>query len=203
MLTLGGAAGCGGGAGGTPRLTSFEHGGRLALGESTRVYASSDRNTADIFVTDLPPGVWNDGVDVSAMTGTITHVRMFLASRPGRTPVEPTANSATIRVLVLAGGAMGLYGGGGFFDRSGDPGGSTFAGSVRAGTLKLIRATPGFVDRLGPCAFEGAVTAKRDPEQTARLARAFEALAREASPVAPPESAQAPSEAMSRSAAPK
>jgi len=178
-----GVWGCGVGGGGDPELASRLTGAQFAPSLPTRIYAFADRNTADFYLTDLPPEVWTGGADVSEMTGSMVHVHMFLASRAGRTPIEPTASSATIRVVVLGGGTMGVYGGGGFLLRSGEPGDSSFGGAIRAGTMRLLRATPGFVDRLGPCEFKGSFQANLDASQAANMQRAFEALVRATTPL--------------------
>jgi hypothetical protein len=166
-------------SGGTARLTSLESGSALTAELPTRVYTSLDADTADIYMTDLPPSVWNAGADVSDMSGVLLHVHMFLRPKAGHTPIEDTANTAVIRCMVLAKGEIGLYGGGGFFVNSGNPGGSTFGGSVRKSTLRLVGATAGFQDRLGPCSFAGSVSGKKDPKTAADIERAARALAAE------------------------
>lgn len=172
--------------GGKARLKSLENGSVLSADMTTRVYTSDDPDTADIYMTDLPPGVWNAGADVSDMSGVLLHIHMFLRPKAGHTPIEDTASTAVIRCLVLAKGEVGVYGGGGFFVNDGTPGGSSFGGSVRNGSLRLVRRTDGFVDRLGPCTFAGSVSGKKDPQTAMLIDRAGRAMAAEAKPVERP-----------------
>jgi hypothetical protein len=168
--------------GGSPRLQSLESGAVLTADLNKRVYVSQDTESADFYMTDLPESVWNGGADVSDMAGMIVHVHMFLRPKAGHTPIEDTASTSVIRCVVLAKGEIGVYGGGGFFVNSGAPGGKSYGGSVRNGTLHLVSATAGFKDRLGPCSFVGSVSGKRDAETCAAMARAINALVAETSP---------------------
>jgi len=178
------AAGCGPGRrGGSASLRSTQTGDELSASLPTRVYTPGDSNTADLYLTDLPPEVWTSGADVSDMAGMIVHVHMFIRPRAGRTPIESTASTASVRVLVLARGEIGVYGGGGFFLHSGDVGDATFGGSLSGGTLRLVHATPGFDDRLGPSKLTGAFSGRRDAETSRALARALRTLIAESEPV--------------------
>ncbi len=107
----------------------------------------------------------------------------------GLTPIENTACNITIRHLVLAGRAaagggasgapiIGLYGGGGFFLPSTSSGDDVLSGDIRDSTLRLIRAMPGFSDRLGVATVSGSVAAPRDEGVAAIIAERFESLAR-------------------------
>jgi hypothetical protein len=162
--------------GGQARLTSMESGAVLAPDLPTRVYVSQDQDSADFYMTDLPASVWNGGADVSDMAGMFVQVHMFLRPKAGRTPIADTASTAVIRCVVLAKGEIGVYGGGGFFVNDGQPGEKTFEGSVRNGSLRLVSATEGFVDRLGPCSFAGAVSGKKDQKTADEMERAVRAL---------------------------
>ncbi|CAG1004917.1 hypothetical protein PHYC_03182 [Phycisphaerales bacterium] len=179
LLVAGALGGCGMiGSPGAMRVTSRgQERAELPLNLPTRLYDSKDSNSADFYLTDLPREVWMGGADVSAMSGVMVHVHMFIAPKAGKTPIETTASSAAVRVLVLSNGELGVYGGGGFFSKSGSAGEKTFGGGLKEGTVQLIRATAGFEDRLGPGYFSGSISATRDPEQTAAMRRAFNYLA--------------------------
>lgn len=138
-----------------------------------RAYEFNSQNEADFYLTDLPESVWREGGDASRATGTMVHIHMFMKPRPGKTPIEGAASTASVRVLVLSNGELGVYGGGGFFQSSGSPGDSTLGGSLHEGTLRLIRGTTNFEDRLGPGWFSGSLSARRVPEDAARLRRVF------------------------------
>jgi hypothetical protein len=184
VLALLAASGCGfSRSGGPARLQSLQNANALEASLPTRVYAARDADTADLYMTDLPSSVWESGADVSDMSGTLVHVRMFIRPRAGRTPIADTASTATIRVMVLAKGEIGVYGGGGFFVNSGNPGKERFRGGVRDAALRLVSATSGFVDRLGACAFTGEVSGKLDPASAEAIERALTALIAETTPI--------------------
>lgn len=172
------------GRGGTPIITSASSGLTLTPALPTRIYDFADRNTADFYMTDLPPETWAGGGDVSHATGVLMHIHMFLASKPGSTPIASGATVVNTRIIVLAGGAMGVYGGGGFLLRSGEAGDDEFGGRLPHATLRLLRATPGFVDRLGPSELDGFFEATLDAEQASQMRRAFDTLIAKTAPVA-------------------
>lgn len=162
-----GAGGCGGmklwgGPSAEVAITGQRNKATLKPAFTTAVYRAADASTIDIYLTDLPIGRLQDGADkLDGLSGTIVHISMFLQPVAGKTPIDPTACSGSLRQLVLADGAMGSYGGGAFIT-TGDPGKETLSGSVRGGTVRLSRATADFNDLLGPATVEGKFTARYD-----------------------------------------
>lgn len=129
---------------------------------TTAVYRAADRSTIDVFLTDLPLARLEDGADkLDGVSGSVVHIAVFLQPTAGKTPIDPTACSGSLREFVLADGAAGIYGGGAFITTS-DPGKETLSGTVRGGTVRLTRATADFNDLLGPSSVEGSFTAKYD-----------------------------------------
>lgn len=156
------------------RLESFEQDAVLSPAARSRAYRALDRSTADIYVSDIPLNELARAESFDDLSGTILRVRMFVRPKPGKTPIEPTATSATVQAAVLARGQVGIYGGGAFMLPSGTPGDASFGGSVRGGSVRLLAATPGFVDRLGAARFTGGLTAPSDEAASALLAHVFE-----------------------------
>jgi hypothetical protein len=177
-----GSCGTMGLSGGSGQLTSVEHGSTLGASFTTSVYKGTDPNVVDFYLTDLPETLWTKGGDVSTLSGTILHVHMFLQPRAGHTPIATTANSATVRWLVLSEGRVGLYGGGGFFTRSGDVGEDSLAGTLSGATLRLTHQGPGFADTLGPSILSISVDATQDPATADALARAMSSLLASSTP---------------------
>ena len=138
-LTLALAAGCAGRRQGL-ELNSTQTADRLATDPTSRSYTASDRNTADFFLSDLPPAAKD--ADLAGLTGSLVHLHLFLQPRAGHTPIADEACSFTIRQVVFAKGQIGVYSGGGFLSLSGDLGGKAIAGSFRGATLRLTQATP-------------------------------------------------------------
>lgn len=181
-LLLAGATGIGGcGTRASVTLTSPMTGASLRPNLVTRVYTAQDENTVDVYLTDLTPEQL--GAPFSEDPGTrpvgqIVHIHMFIRPSPGKTPIEPQASNCSIRHLILAPGATGLYGGGGFLLPSGSAASGTFGGSISAGTLRLQASTPTFHDALGPTEVRASFRIKESRELALTIARRLE----EASP---------------------
>jgi hypothetical protein len=133
---------------------------------TVRVYASTDPNTADIYLTDLPEladsSVPTDSL--TAATGHIVHIHMFIAPEAGKTPIAFTAANCTFTHIILADGAMGVYQGGGFLLPDSKLGGSSFGGRTAQATLRPTAATTGFVDLLGWNEAQGHIRVTLDVE---------------------------------------
>ena len=166
-------------------LVSSEQPHSLKPSIKARLFDSTDDlNSADIVLSDLPAETLADADAWQHATGQIIHARMFVKPRPGRTPIENTACSVTIRYLVLAGdGVYGLYAGGGFLIPDGSPDGDTFSGEIHNANLRLVSASPGFKDLIGTGRLDLNFRARRDPDAVARATRNADFLAFAALPV--------------------
>lgn len=163
-------------------LTSIDGRGALRPVLPTRIYRFVDENTADIILTDLSlEDLTGDGANPA--TGQIVHVQLFIRPRPGRTPIERTACSASVRYAVLARGEAGIYAGAGFLVPESVPGGSLFGGSMTRSPVRLVRATGQFVDLLGPAEADISFTAKRDDETVTRWMSIMDRLALVGKPI--------------------
>lgn len=171
VLGLSLAVGCGGVRGGASgyRLTSIQTRAVLAPTLTSGWFHAADENTADLYLTDLSPEALTSPEALAGATGNIVHVRMLVHPRAGRTPIEASALSAAVVHVVLAGGQIGVYEGGGFFRPSGKATDRTFGGSIVGGSMQLGAATPGFVDRLGTSELSAGVRAVRDPQRLADI----------------------------------
>lgn len=146
-----------------------------------RAYISLDKREADIYLTDLTDEqltrFFDDDASWATFEAQIIHVRMFIQPRAGRTPIEPTAISATVRYAIMSKGEIGVYAGAGFCLPRLDPGGGSFAASLSGADVRLSRATPGFNDPLGPATLSVDFNAPEDPELAATLRERLDALA--------------------------
>ncbi len=170
------------GARSSVELTAIDGRGALRPSLPTRIYRFVDDNTADIILTDLS---LEDLTNDSAMpvSGQIVHVQLFIRPRPGRTPIERTACSASLRYAVLARGEAGIYAGAGFLVPESVPGGSFFGGSMTRSPVRLVRATAQFVDQLGPAEADVSFIAKRDDDTVTRWVNLMDRLALIGKPV--------------------
>lgn len=180
---LSGCSAVGLGTGGSAVLVSAEQPTRLAPNLTTRVYRPIDDNTAEFYLTDLDPSTFDNPEALAAATGQLIHIHLFLQPKPGNTPIEPTACTATVRYFVLAQGRIGEYAGGGFLLPKDKPGEDRFRGKLSDATLRLTGATPGFEDRIGSGSFTMGLSTPRDDSTAAQLARTARRLALTVEPI--------------------
>lgn len=165
----------------------------------TGVYRSpgGDENTADIYLSDMPlERLASHSDHLKGMSGVLVHIHLFLIPSAGNTPIDQTACNVAVRTIVLASSdaesapLIGVYSGGGFVLPSGDPGDSTFGGSILEASLRLIgsssNAANGFVDQLTPAEMSGSFRSTLDEANTNALAARFERLASHAKVPPPP-----------------
>ena len=152
-----------------------------------RAYQFDDKNTADVYLTDLSDdelsAFFTESRDWSQITGTIARVHLFLQPKPGRTPIEPTAASAAIRWIIISSGEIGVYDGAGFMIPGGRIAKGSISGSIRNAPLRLTRKTPGFADPLITPELDIKFATKLDEQSADELAARTEALAARANPI--------------------
>lgn len=175
------------GSAGKGEVLSAESPVKLNPDFRVQAYRSDDRNSADVYLTDLSDEdltkLFAEGGSWGEVEGQIVHLHMFVRPKPGRTPIEGTAASCTVRYIVLARGEIGVYDGAGFLQPGWAPGSDKFAGGVKQASLRLTRATDRFRDLLGPSQLTLRFSAKQDDETAGSLAARTEALSRYAEPV--------------------
>jgi hypothetical protein len=166
--------------GSTLEVRSASDSALLAPQLTTSVFLSTDNNTADLYLTDLPPEAFTGPGDLRDQAGSVVHIHLFFVSRWGRTPVDAAACNFAMRHAVVTGGggAAGVYAGGGFLF-SDEPSGSRFSGSVRDATVRLLRSDAMFADRLGSggaATVSGTISARRDEALARAIAGKLERL---------------------------
>jgi hypothetical protein len=137
----------------------------------TSAYHSTDRNTAEVYLTDLDAAALQPGTDLRGISGRIVQIRMFVEPLAGSTPIEQSACSVIVRHIVIADGQVGVYGGGGFLNPDRRAGKSRFSGNLRGATLRLTGKTGGFNDALGSSVLDANFSARRDEELARKIAR--------------------------------
>ncbi|HHN78065.1 MAG TPA: hypothetical protein ENK11_05245 [Phycisphaerales bacterium] len=171
------------GGGGRGEFISDEQPTKLAPRFVTRVFDSADGNTADIVLSDLDRETLRDRDAMDSAVGQVIHARMFITPKAGRTPIEPTACTVTLRYIVLTGGEYGIYAGGGFLLPGDRPTGRRFKGRILNATMRLVSSSAGFKDLVGSGRMSLSFTARRDAETVRRATRNGDFLAFSAIPV--------------------
>lgn len=169
------------GATGSTTIRSTVESTRLDASYQIAVYTYEDTNTADLYFTDLTPEQFDALLagakrsEVAPDGGQILHIHMFLTPKAGRTPIEFSASNVTLSHYVLAGDAIGVYGGGGFllpsrvFTR--EPGGGRFGGRMSEATVRFLSATPGFKDRIESGVLDAKLNARLDHDRSEQFNR--------------------------------
>ncbi len=150
------------GAGGELTIHSSETGNdtAVALAADTSVYAAHDAQTLHVLLVSGP-------IDAPAR---VMHIQMFWHPKAARTPLDPSATNATVRLIVFDGDdGVCIYGGGGHLWPSRTAGAEHWRGLLRNATMRPLNATEGYNDPLGICEAAGSVTAQRDEDQTLAL----------------------------------
>lgn len=137
---------------------------KLAPRFTSRLFDSENSNFADIVLSDLDRATLMNRSAWAEAEGQVLHARMFIQPRAGRTPIESTACSVTLRYIVLAGGEYGIYAGGGFLLPDGRPDGGTFSGRIVNASMRLVSSTPGFLDLIGSGRMSLSFRASRDED---------------------------------------
>ena len=150
-------------------------------------YVGADKNTVDIFLTDLTRAELDPYAPIDGVDGHIVHIHMFIAPKAGKTPIAITATNATVRFMVLADGAVGVYEGAGFLLPSTDTDRPAFIARMQRAPLRLITANDRFTDPLGNAEFELDVVAPRDAAVVSRISAKFGAVLSTLEPPEPPE----------------
>lgn len=167
--TLAGFAGCSFSGGGPINARSVESSGTLELNPTIRAYRAHDENTADVYLTDLPESACALGASISEVSGQILHLHLFVSPEAGSTPIDQTACSVSIRLVVISRGQVGIYGGGGFLFPDDDPGSESFDGNLEEATLRFLASTDGFTDRLGPSELSGEISAPKNASRAQQI----------------------------------
>ena len=162
-------AGCGTvGEVGALELTSLGGASRtLRPSLGTGTYAQEAAQSSFI-LSDVDFSTLESGTPVF---GYVLHVNLLWIPKAGRTAVDPTATNTSIRLVVLAGTELGVYGGGGFAWPGGDLGEPEFTLELVGSNMSLIACTPGFQDLMSPASLTGTLTTTLDDAATRRMRR--------------------------------
>jgi len=192
FTTLAPLSGCnairgGGGSGGSSTIISDANEKIFKASFQTKAYTFHDDNTADIYLTDLSDqdltAFFAPNADWSAISGTLVHIHLFLDPKPGKTPIESTAASASIRYGIIAGGEIGIYDGAGFMLTGSKPGKKSIGGTIRSAPLRLTRRTPKFIDLFEAAKIDIEFSAKLNDSTAPELHARLDAMAAKAKPV--------------------
>jgi hypothetical protein len=129
---------------------------RIAFDQA--IYRYEDHNTVTVL---LLAGPAEDRRQVVAF-------RMFWRPSALSTPVDDTGTNVVVRMMRFpestdaAAGPVGIYAGAGFLRVRSDPTTGTFEGVLEDADLRLIDASPEFIDTLGRSTLAGTFTAERD-----------------------------------------
>lgn len=132
-------------------------------------------------VEESESSFWFSSVDLESLPkepnatppdAVFMHVQLVWSPLPGRTPISADATNAVVRVVIVAKGQMGLYGGAAFAEHEAPLGADAIELTLRGGTLTLLESTPGFADPLSPAGLTASLRAERSAERALLWRRA-------------------------------
>ncbi len=135
----------------------------LGTGTYAQEAAQSSFILSDVDFSQLESG--------TPVYGYVLHINLLWVPKAGRTAVDPTATNTSIRLVVIAGNELGVYGGGGFAWPDGELGEPEFTLELVGSNMSLIACTPGFQDLMSPASLTGTLTATLDDAATRRMRR--------------------------------
>lgn len=176
----------GGGSGGSSTIISDTSQKLFKSSFQTKAYTFYDDNTADIYLTDLSDAqltaFFTSDQDWSTISGTLVQVHLFLDPKPGKTPIENTAASASIRYAIISNGVIGIYDGAGFMLPGNKPGKDSIGGTIRSAPMRLTRCSPNFIDLFGPAMINIEFGAKLNDPMATELRARLDAMAAKTKP---------------------
>jgi hypothetical protein len=163
-----------GSAGDLRAISLTDQSAMLPLRFVTAFYAPDRNGSTTVMLADAPLEKF---LESPPEQGQILHVELLWNPLPGRTPMDPSATNASLRLIVFVQGEVGIYSGAGFALPFSDPAaGKTLSLTLRDATLQLEESTAGFRDVLGATQMTGSLTAAKDEKKTRLLNQAASQL---------------------------
>lgn len=146
-------------------------GGHVSMKVVTAVCTSDPYVDTSLWLSDLTSTQLESG---DFQDGQILHVEMLFPPRAGETPIDSSATNLSIRYIVISGGTVGLYEGGGFGYPIGGHEDDSMSLRVDPSGLTLAESTDGFIDLLSPAVLNAVFTGNCDDVAGQRLADAVD-----------------------------
>jgi hypothetical protein len=137
----------------------------LELTPSHAVYQHDRDRLTSFWISDA---AWSQPSAVDDIQAQVLHVELLWYPAPGRTPIDDEATNASLRLIVLVDGEVGVYAGAGFVQPHGKLGSKRAGLTVKSSSLSLEASTDGFADLLTPAQLQGSFTATLDPTAVRR-----------------------------------
>jgi len=141
----------------------------LASNFSTGIYALHEDHSITMVLFDGPRDNPRQAVTI----------RMFWRPRAGLTPLDATSTNATVRLMLFPDHEdqpIGIYEGAGFLQPRQLPGGTSMRAGLRQSNMRLVDASEGFTDLLGPAQLAGEFSVQRDDAAVPEAIRQLDQL---------------------------
>lgn len=122
-------------------------GGRLSMDVTSMACGGDPYVHSSLWMSDLTLADIESG---SVDQGMILHVELLFPPLAGSTPIDVAATNLSIRCIVISGGEMGVYEGGGFGYPIGTHEDGAMSLRIEPSGMVLGDRTAGFVDLLSP-----------------------------------------------------
>ena len=122
-------------------------GGSLSMNVTSMACGGDPYVHSSLWLSDLTLEEIESG-DVDQ--GMILHIELLFPPLPGSTPIDASATNLSIRCIVISGGELGIYEGGGFGYPIGTHEDGAMSLRIEPSGMVLGSHTDGFVDLLSP-----------------------------------------------------
>ncbi len=129
-------------------------------------------NEGDIWMTDIPMDQIQNG---NILNGQIIHLQVLWTPVAGKTPLASTSTNLAIEHIIISNGNVGIYGGGGYCWKYGNPEDGMHL-LIEDATIAIHEQSADFADLLTPATMNGSVRSIPDTTLAKQIAAAANLL---------------------------
>ena len=139
---------------------------------TTIVCTDGFANDGDIWMTDIP---MDQIISGDFDNGQIIHLQVLWTPVAGKTPLASTSTNVTIKHIIISDGVVGVYSGGGYCWKYGNPkDGMQLA--IEEATVSIKEQQAQFDDLLSPATMVGTITSVPNREIAKQIAYAVDRI---------------------------
>ncbi|MAI66746.1 MAG: hypothetical protein CMJ26_02575 [Phycisphaerae bacterium] len=139
---------------------------------STIVCTEGFANEGDIWMTDIP---MEQIVSGDFINGQIIHFQVLWTPVSGKTPLASTSTNVTIKHIIISDGVVGVYGGGGYCWKYGNPKDGMQL-NIEEATVAIEEQRAQFDDLLSPATMVGRVSSVPNKTIAKQIANAADRI---------------------------
>jgi len=135
---------------------------------TTIVCTDGFANEGDIWMTDIP---MEQIISGDFDSGQIIHLQVLWTPVAGKTPLASTSTNVTIKHIIVSDGVVGVYGGGGYCWKYGNPNDGMLL-TVEDANVSIQTQSGTFADLLSPASMAGTISSVPNKQIAKQIANA-------------------------------